>query len=259
MASSPLESDNWYAVGGSEGLPTGGVMPATILGKELVVWRDSGGGVHAWENRCVHRGMRLSFGFVDGDRLACRYHGWRYGADGQCAHIPAHPDLEPPATYCVTPYASAERFGLIWANTDATQGADPRLPALDSVASDIHFIRSIAVNIAPERVLESSTHARLPPVAGHDMEGTPRAERADYRSTPIGPGTVAIDADGETLILAVQPVASDHAQVHVLVAADLSHDDVAALRRRYAAWCRKWRWFLENDAPETTSGRASTA
>ena len=70
MATSPLEPDNWYAVGGSQGLPIGSVMPATILGKELVVWRDSGGAVHAWDNRCVHRGMRLSLGFVDGDMLA---------------------------------------------------------------------------------------------------------------------------------------------------------------------------------------------
>ena len=263
MATTALEPDNWYAVGGSQGLPIGSVMPATILGKELVVWRDGGGAVHAWDNRCVHRGMRLSLGFVDGDMLACRYHGWRYGAGGGCARIPAHPDLEPPDTYCVTPYASAERFGLIWANTDASQNSEARLPDLDGLDSDVHFIRSLAVNVAPERVLESAAKSRFPPFAARDAEGPTGDERADFRSTQLAPGTVTIEAKGdagrETLILAAQPVASDHTQVHVLVAADLSRDDVPAMRRHYAAWCRRWRWNLENDAPETTSGRASTA
>ena len=62
------------------------------------MWRDSDGVAHVWEDRCPHRGMRLSLGFVRGDQIACLYHGWRYDAAGQCRYIPAHPQLTPPET-----------------------------------------------------------------------------------------------------------------------------------------------------------------
>ena len=45
MTTSTFASDGWYAIGGSDELAPGAVMPATILDRELVVWRDSGGGV----------------------------------------------------------------------------------------------------------------------------------------------------------------------------------------------------------------------
>jgi Rieske [2Fe-2S] domain len=35
----------------------------------VVVWRGQDGKVHAWEDWCPHRGMRLSFGFARGKSL----------------------------------------------------------------------------------------------------------------------------------------------------------------------------------------------
>lgn len=259
-------------------------MPATILDKELVVWRDRRGDSHAWPNRCVHRGMRLSLGFVDGERLACRYHGWRYGAGGRCVHVPAHPELEPPETFCFTPYASAERYGLIWASTDAARDAAPRLPALDAAATPIHFCRSLAVDAAPGWIVDMACRALFPPLGlqsiGADRRRTPTDQvktgdgggyrcswstdtgdmRVDYTPKVLASGVVTVDADfeagRESLILAVQPVTANHAQVHIGVAAAIPDGEAASLRRHYAAWCRRWRWFLENDDAETTSWRA---
>src|SRR5580700_5238771 len=53
-----------------------------LLDRELVVWRDNSGAAHVWEDRCPHRGMKLSFGFVRGDHIACLYHGWQYNSGG---------------------------------------------------------------------------------------------------------------------------------------------------------------------------------
>ncbi|MEH6728896.1 MAG: Rieske 2Fe-2S domain-containing protein, partial [Hyphomicrobiales bacterium] len=94
-------SAGWVPVALSADLPDGGVMRAQIdaeLPLDLVVWRSRSGQVSAFDNRCPHRGMRLSFGFVRGERLSCIYHGWQYGQDGGCRHIPAHPDMTPPAS-----------------------------------------------------------------------------------------------------------------------------------------------------------------
>lgn len=258
MTISPFASDDWFAVGGSEGLPPGAVMPATILGKELVVWRDRQGEAHAWPNRCAHRGMRLSMGFVDDDGLACRYHGWRYGAEGRCVRVPAHPGFEPPETFCVAPYASAEHCGMIWASTDAPRDATPSLPDPDALAGTVHFCRSLAVDVAPGRVVELAGRALFPPFGAHSA-GEGNADVAHSANAPMS-GVVTVDADfetgRETLIVAIQPAASDHTQVHVAVAAEVPDDQVATLRRHYTAWCRRWRWFVENDGVETTSRSA---
>ena len=82
--------DSWYALGGSAALDAGAVSPACLFGEERVVWRGEDGASHVWHNQCIHRGMRLQYGFVDQNRLSCRYHGWRFGIeDGACKEIPA--------------------------------------------------------------------------------------------------------------------------------------------------------------------------
>ena len=63
------------AVGLSKDLPNGRVMRAIVGEQDLVVWRSKSGVLSAWDNRCPHRGMRLSHGFVRGEALACVYHG----------------------------------------------------------------------------------------------------------------------------------------------------------------------------------------
>ena len=107
--------------------------PAVVDGAELVLWRGDDGAVRVWEDRCPHRGMRLSFGFVRGGQLACLYHGWRWRADGGCAHIPAHPDLDPPATLRVTAFPCAERDGLVWLGEGTP-------PALDAAARPVRSL-----------------------------------------------------------------------------------------------------------------------
>jgi len=68
-------------------------MRAKTGREDLVVWRSASGVLSAWENRCPHRGMRLSHGFVRGESLACAYHGWHFECSGRCHYIPAHPDF----------------------------------------------------------------------------------------------------------------------------------------------------------------------
>lgn len=49
-----------------------------ILGRKLVLWRDSNKDWHAFDDRCPHRAVALSEGRIDGGELHCTYHGWQF-------------------------------------------------------------------------------------------------------------------------------------------------------------------------------------
>jgi len=91
------------------------------FGQDVVVWRDSKGGIHAQEDRCQHRTARLSAGWISHDEhaegLTCPYHGWRYGAGGACVHMPQQPDLSPKmcaARARARGFLAEDRYGFVW-------------------------------------------------------------------------------------------------------------------------------------------------
>ncbi|MDZ4394543.1 Rieske 2Fe-2S domain-containing protein [Cypionkella sp.] len=133
-----MMSGMWVANGLSQDLPLGVVMAGAWQGAELAIWRSASGRLSAWNDRCPHRGMRLSHGFVRGETLSCIYHGWTYDSDGACSKIPAHPAMVPPAAIKADVYQCVEADGVIWV---APVGAEVALPDLSGLAA----VRSITV------------------------------------------------------------------------------------------------------------------
>jgi 5,5'-dehydrodivanillate O-demethylase len=78
----------WHPVMRAQDLPPGRAKPLEILGEKFTIYRGEGGTPHITAFRCAHRGTQLSLGWVEGDTLRCRYHGWRYDASGQCVEQP---------------------------------------------------------------------------------------------------------------------------------------------------------------------------
>jgi nitrite reductase/ring-hydroxylating ferredoxin subunit len=108
-------ADGWVAAVRSAELVGRHVAIARLADTDIALWRDADGRVNAWENRCPHRGMRLSLGSNTGTTLICRYHGWRFDSGtGACSFIPAHPRQIAPKAAAVRTYASAEKYGFVW-------------------------------------------------------------------------------------------------------------------------------------------------
>ena len=78
----------WYPVLPSYRI-TESPIGITRLGANIVLWRDRDGKVNALEDRCPHRGARLSLGWNLGDRLACWYHGIEINGSGCILDVPA--------------------------------------------------------------------------------------------------------------------------------------------------------------------------
>lgn len=125
----------WVPVAVAHDIPNGVVVPGRLPSGPIAIWRSASGALYANGDRCPHRGMRLSHGFVRGDSLSCIYHGWRYGPDGACTHIPAHPDVVPPASINCGPLPVAERNGVVWASAAQPSGAPPELSGYEALRS----------------------------------------------------------------------------------------------------------------------------
>lgn len=134
----------WHPVAASTDLVPRHVYHAQVLGREMALWRADDGHVNAWENRCLHRGVRLSIGVNDGHELICQYHGWRYAnRTAGCTYIPAHPADAPARTICNNTYPVAEKHGLIWCGENPEDDI-PALGMLDNTA--MTPLRGIAID-----------------------------------------------------------------------------------------------------------------
>tara|TARA_R110000868_G_scaffold99535_1_gene273886 strand:+ start:3248 stop:4306 length:1059 start_codon:yes stop_codon:yes gene_type:complete len=98
----------------------------TRLGEKIALWRDKDGSVHCIEDRCPHRGARLSMGWNLGDRIACWYHGIEIGADGVVMDVPAVANCPLVGEKAIKSYPCFEHMGgiFVWFGDELHQEPD---------------------------------------------------------------------------------------------------------------------------------------
>jgi phenylpropionate dioxygenase-like ring-hydroxylating dioxygenase large terminal subunit len=126
----------WYAVAMAADVGDAPVA-VRVLGRDWVLARLAGGLV-AFEDRCPHRLAPLSIGTVCGEVLQCRYHGWAFDGEGRCRSIPALGDdgTIPARAAVATPFAVAERYGMVWLAPEEPVVGLPEFPEWDDPAFD---------------------------------------------------------------------------------------------------------------------------
>jgi len=72
----PVLLNDWHVVGYADDFQAGTIYPTRLLERDLIVWRSESGQIHVWEDLCIHRGARLSKGWISNDHVVCPYHGW---------------------------------------------------------------------------------------------------------------------------------------------------------------------------------------
>lgn len=103
----------WWPVARSTDLDK--PQPALLLGERLVVWRTTSGQAVVQSRRCPHRGGDMAQGKVQGEALACPYHGWQFGAKGACTHVPSLEDqAKLPQKARLSAYPVREQWGHVW-------------------------------------------------------------------------------------------------------------------------------------------------
>jgi 5,5'-dehydrodivanillate O-demethylase len=79
----------WHPVLLAEDLKPGWAKPIRIMSEDFTLYRGESGNPHVVDFRCPHRQSTLSIGWVEGDCIRCRFHGWKFDGAGQCVEQPA--------------------------------------------------------------------------------------------------------------------------------------------------------------------------
>jgi 5,5'-dehydrodivanillate O-demethylase len=119
----------WQPVFLSANLPAGKAKPLKVFDEEFTIYRGESGKAHLIAPYCVHRGLRLSTGWVEGDCVRCFYHGWKYDGGGQCVEQPAEKGTSP-AGVRIASYPVREYLGLVFAYLGP--GDPPAFPEFDA-------------------------------------------------------------------------------------------------------------------------------
>jgi phenylpropionate dioxygenase-like ring-hydroxylating dioxygenase large terminal subunit len=107
--------NQWYLACLPEELEKQNPLKKKIVGKEIVIFKNKKGEIGIIEDRCCHRNVRLSLGYIKDDCIKCAYHGWEYNTDGECVHIPSFPAGEQiPKTARVEKYSTQLKHKAIW-------------------------------------------------------------------------------------------------------------------------------------------------
>ncbi|MBV9390242.1 MAG: aromatic ring-hydroxylating dioxygenase subunit alpha [Chroococcidiopsidaceae cyanobacterium CP_BM_ER_R8_30] len=168
-----------------------------LLDQRLVVWRTSAG-VSIANDICLHRGIPLSMGFVEGDNLVCKYHGFHYANDGRCVLVPADPESSIPAKLCLKTYPAIEAYGLVWTSLGGSENYPlPDFHEWDDPDYQQILPEAVNLNAAAGRQMEgfldvahfawvhnkSFGDRNNPNVPRYEVAKTPTGLRAEYLSS----------------------------------------------------------------------------
>jgi NAD(P)H-dependent nitrite reductase small subunit len=88
MPPDPGKGGQWKALATLSSLSEEEATTVEIDGHEIALFRR-GAAVYALDSICPHRGAALAEGTINGDEVACPWHGWRFElATGKCRTLP---------------------------------------------------------------------------------------------------------------------------------------------------------------------------
>jgi phthalate 4,5-dioxygenase oxygenase subunit len=106
------------------------VVPVTLLGERLVLFRNEGGELRLMNRHCPHRGADLCYGRLEDGGIRCPFHGWLFDGTGKCLERPAQPNGDDSHKRLKLPaYPVREKGGIVWAYLG--EGQTPAFPEFD--------------------------------------------------------------------------------------------------------------------------------
>lgn len=128
----PQYPSSWWAIGFSDDVRSGEVVPVLALERDLMIWRNADGRLRCQSAICPHLGANIGYGGeIAGDTVRCPFHGYRYDSLGALVERRGE-ESRAPRRLCLQTYKVQERYGTIF----VWNGCDPpdhEIPDLASI------------------------------------------------------------------------------------------------------------------------------
>ncbi len=246
-----MTTTHWHPIAATTDLVPFHVHQAMLEGTELAVWRGDDGFVNVWENRCLHRGVRLTIGTTDGAELTCAYHGWRYAnRSAGCTYIPAHPADAPARTICNTTFPAVEHDGLVW----TTLEDEPASSRPETTGWDEPFpLRPLPFDAPVDLVIDALADYPIAPGSTDSTDSTGSTASAASIVTARQASTIGLReaAGGGELVFHVQPVDDGRCLVRGVLNRRPATEAVGAVLRRHNTALTRLRARLEAETAAT--------
>jgi phenylpropionate dioxygenase-like ring-hydroxylating dioxygenase large terminal subunit len=275
----------WVPVLLSRELPErdGPPVRVTVMGEELIAFRDSAGEVGLVEPRCPHRGANLFFGRNEDCGIRCAYHGWKFDVRGQCLEMPTMERDAPTYEHVrsragIVAYPTREWGECVWAYLGPAE-AMPPLPELEFALVDpahryvskklqeCNWAQSAegAIDTAHFSFLHApvgdNALATLPPGYGEQVrwmkaDGAPRYTVVEHEAGLILGGERRAD-EGETYWRIAQYLMPNHSLAPGGAAGQTNHGQTWVPIDDTSCWIYSYSW--NPDRPLSDGERAAYA
>ena len=189
----------WYSVSRSQELLVGEVTAVQAFDRELVLYRTRSGKAVLQDAFCPHLGAHLGHeGRVIGESVRCPFHGWQFGTDGKCEHIPYCDEIPERARIRTWPTEEKNGEVYVWFHPENTapQWDLPDLPELDDP------------NWTDPRYTEHLVPAHVQDICENSCD--PVHFQYVHRQMEIPESSVTIDPDGRTMPLHSEATTADY-------------------------------------------------
>lgn len=108
----------WFQVAWSDDVAVGQVHRMHYFGRDMVAWRSQSGRLTVMDAYCEHLGAHLGYGgLVEGEAIACPFHGWQWDGDGRNVCIPYEPRPNRGKRMRTYPVAERNESVYLWHDT----------------------------------------------------------------------------------------------------------------------------------------------
>jgi 5,5'-dehydrodivanillate O-demethylase len=140
----------WHPIAALSELSEQYTAPVTLLGEDLVLYKDRSGTLGLIGPQCPHRKMGMVYGVPTENGLRCAYHGWLFDNTGRCLEMPYEEAEDPSGSFrekvTIKSYPVEVLGGLVWAYLGLEPA--PLLPRWDYLVMD-NMVRDIAYSELP--------------------------------------------------------------------------------------------------------------
>lgn len=155
----------WHCLGIADDFRDGKLHTLNVFGSRLLAFADDTGKISVLDAHCPHMGADLSQGTLEGNRVVCPFHHWKFEGSGRCVEIPYCERIPPKAKTRAWLTCEENRLLFVWNNPEGKAPAAgvviPHLPEMDSAdwSHDWH-LDTLIIETNPRELVDNLIDAQ---------------------------------------------------------------------------------------------------